>query len=119
MPQDELKEKIYEIVRMGICDLCDHWASDTMSKDTREDIQGSVADQILALIKEALPELAKAAGYVKLAKDQNLPLLTMEEYNEAMRFEGIGECDDTDEFQDIILPKLKAQRDLIKKHLEG
>ena len=30
-------------------------------------------ESILPLIKEALPELAKEAGYVKLAKDQSLP----------------------------------------------
>lgn len=30
-------------------------------------------DQILVLIKEALPELAEEAGYVKLAEDQTFP----------------------------------------------
>mgnify|MGYP001566357483 CR=1 FL=1 len=29
------------------------------------------ADEILAIVKEALPGLAKEAGYVKLAEDQS------------------------------------------------
>lgn len=41
--------------------------------------------KILPIVKEALPELAKKAGYVKLADDQNLPALPL------FRWIGYGE----------------------------
>lgn len=50
----EARERIAEVVRLGICDLCDHWASDTMSKTTREDIQHQVTNQILSLLSDGL-----------------------------------------------------------------
>ncbi len=75
MEQEELREKIArwlrcykleEIEGIGVDDIIswqftkDYWLED--------------ATQILALIKEALPELAKEAGYVKLAEDQTIDI---------------------------------------------
>lgn len=37
------------------------------------------ADQILDILKETLPELAKEAGYVKLEEDQSLPKIPRED----------------------------------------
>ena len=70
MTQDELREKL------------ENWFIDMASGrhqypiegiPSAEEIAGWRANQLMALIKETLPELAKEAGYVKLAEDQTLP----------------------------------------------
>ena len=68
MTEQELKEQIAK----QRCYLCDFHGRDGCSKQEFScSLARGHADEILALVKEALPELAKEAGYVKLAEDQS------------------------------------------------
>ncbi len=59
--EQELREKIESILAYSV------------PTENRKDWAKFASKEVLALIKEALPELAKEAGYVKLAEDQSLP----------------------------------------------
>ena len=71
MTEQELRARIEEeLSQYGSILLA--WKSwGTVAVERVHDSKIEALDRILSFIKEALPELAKEAGYVKLAKDQH------------------------------------------------
>lgn len=74
----ELREEI-KIFQHRDCRKCPYWKTcertdpKNMGEEWVELFCSYDIDTILSLIKAHLPELAKEAGYVKLAKEQTLP----------------------------------------------
>lgn len=74
--EKELREKIAEIAEFvceGHCEPCRYYNGKPIVQDAEFCTETPKANQILSLIDQFFPKLAKERGYVQLSEDQSLP----------------------------------------------